>query len=1019
MRQIAIGIMCLLAAGAAPVEADTVTLVAGGKPAVTVVLPQAASPALQLAAAELNAYVQKLSGVVLPLQDGDREVKTPVLRLGDEQAPLPPVQAPREQSGREAFSIRVQGGSVYFGGRSPEVVAYAVYAFVEESLGVRWFAPGELWEALPPHRRGELAVEVTSRVVVPDIPLRIWSGHAWNDSWRDWDRRNRASSRSQPVRQRSGNQLQGAFPVEVYGQTHPEYYPLINGRRFIPPPGPLSRDNHFWPCSSNPEVAQVAADFIRHWFDEDPEKRHSFSLGMNDVTKLCQCAVCQALDPPGARERNNYSDRNYAFVNAVAREIKKTHPDHYLGVLIYRQLRQPPQNVPRMESNVYGFLTQNCGTWWRSGGEQADRELSRDWANRFSLPLVRYEYYGLGSFAPRFYPHTMDRQIKFDRELGFEGNYTEVYTFLPHSAPMIWAFSKLQWDASLSIDALLQEFYEKMFGTAAPTMAQYYSLLERAWNTPRMGRNTDLENPGGQLAESRNRHEQILAISPEEIRSGLALLDRALGETNDPRVKQRLDIIRSALVFSQHGIETGLLNEQLRGQTVGTPAEAGRLLGELERYARMSAERERFWAEAKRREDLLGETLRHLGDKQGYLVTDEFPQMDTSLASVALEVLDWYGAHEPGQVAAARQRLAGMPWPPVAREVLRAVLSASDANNLLANAGFEAAGATPTEQANADWTQEGAPDRWSLWLRSDPSRIIVSSAGVRAEAGRGASRGVVFTAGQGGALIQSLPASPGEKYLATTWMRATAPATATAANLHVTFRDAEGRLFSGADRRANANKISGVPAADWQRLVLSVTVPPRAVALVFMVGADPCEAAGQSVAFDDPTLQRVSAPAPPTANLITNPDFEGQGTTGWEIRDWGERKGDVALELATGAYRGQGALKARLTAAGNVVLSPSLSQPVRGAQKIRFSCWYKLPGPGQVHLSVLTRSRSGKQLQYLDSPPGRTVGQWAELTHELRTDADTHSLLLYLRPTVDGALFDEVSLVVLAPAPGP
>lgn len=127
----------------------------------------------------------------------------------------------------------------------------------------------------------------------------------------------------------------------------------------------------------------------------------------------------------------------------------------------------------------------------------------------------------------------------------------------------------------------------------------------------------------------------------------------------------------------------------------------------------------------------------------------------------------------------------------------------------------------------------------------------------------------------------------------------------------------------------------------------------------------------------------------------------------------------MALELATGAYRGQGALRARLTRTENVVLSPSLSQPVRGAHNMRFSCWCKLPGPGEVYVSVITHGRDGKQLQYLHSPPQKTVGKWVELAYEFRTEAGTQSLSLYLRPNVDGALFDEVSLVSLGPAPGP
>ena len=97
---------------------------------------------------------------------------------------------------------------------------------IEHELGVRWFAPGELWEYLPPCIDGELTVQVEDRVVVPTTPLRMWRGHDdWDwrtrkgGPWCRWDWRNRATSRTKPIRHRLGNQLQAAFPVEVYGGT--------------------------------------------------------------------------------------------------------------------------------------------------------------------------------------------------------------------------------------------------------------------------------------------------------------------------------------------------------------------------------------------------------------------------------------------------------------------------------------------------------------------------------------------------------------------------------------------------------------------------------------------------------------------------------------------------------------------------------------------------------------------------------------------------------------------------------
>ena len=132
----------------------------------------------------------------------------------------------------------------------------------------------------------------------------------------------------------------------------------------------------------------------------------------------------------------------------------------------------------------------------------------------------------MGTFCPRVYPHTMAEQVKFDKSLGLEGMYTEVYTFLPHTAPMIWAFAKLQWDHTLDIDALLWDFYSKMYGDAAPRMKQYFDLLERSWGEPREGRRGWVH---------RNIVNQALSVSPQAVDAGFGLLAKAAAATPTPR----------------------------------------------------------------------------------------------------------------------------------------------------------------------------------------------------------------------------------------------------------------------------------------------------------------------------------------------------------------------------------------------------------------------------------------------------------------------------------------------------
>jgi hypothetical protein len=48
-----------------------------------------------------------------------------------------------------------------------------------------------------------------------------------------------------------------------------------------------------------------------------------------------------------------------------------------------------------------------------------------------------------------------------------------------------WIYYKLAWNPDEDVDALIQYYCEKVYGTASDEMLAYYDLLEAAWNTGR------------------------------------------------------------------------------------------------------------------------------------------------------------------------------------------------------------------------------------------------------------------------------------------------------------------------------------------------------------------------------------------------------------------------------------------------------------------------------------------------------------------------------------------------------
>lgn len=820
MIRILLAFVIALCLSTAAARAERIVLAAGGKPAATIVTPAKAEARVAAAAADLQRYIERICGVKLPIRPDGKRVEGTGLYVGRCE-PTTDADLPGATRNPETYAIRVREGSLFFIGRWPTPAAFAVASFLEDNLGVRWFAPGELWEYVPQGTPGELAVQVSEVEKTPSFSPRVWSGHEWFPEWKAWNLRNKTVLSEVVPRRQFQNYLHRVFPPEKYGKTHPEYYPLINGKRWIP----TDADRYWRPCESNPDVLRLTVDYARQWLDSHPTI-DSFSLGMDDISHLCSCPSCRAMDPrPDSYEKRQFSDRHYKFVNAVAREVKKTHPDRYVGTLIYNIARELPETVPQLEDNVFGFITETSALWWQEGRKAADHELTRQWAKRCKH-LSRYDYYGMGCLTPRFYPHAMAEQLKFDKSLGVEGMYTEIYTFLPHTAPMIWAFARLQWDHTLDIDRLLDEFYAKMYGDAAGPMKDYFALLERSWSTPR---------PGRTGWTHRNLVMQALAMSREDVDEGFRLLDKATSGSRDPKVRQRIDVHRGALEYAGYVICPYGFSQELMRMPVSDEASADKALTLIEQLDQLAVKRTESWPAAAKRDDLLGETLRGLGNKMGYLPTGQIAAVEHGATLGVMKVLAWYTQHAPQKLDSVAERLTRFGRGSGGTIVQAFLwLQKNKPDNCLGNGDFEA---TPAKQ------------QWSTW-----TRVTGTQFDALAGKGRNGSAAVAIGGAEAACYMQTVPAKPGEKYLCVAWAKPDPATPEGDGKLTVRLRNRKGSWHPRRDLEPSVAMIGG--QSDWQPLAVLITVPEDGGALVVMLGADG-QAPNARVLFDDVTLYRL------------------------------------------------------------------------------------------------------------------------------------------------------------------
>ncbi|MFA7158870.1 MAG: DUF4838 domain-containing protein [Kiritimatiellia bacterium] len=367
----------------------------------------------------------------------------------------------------------------------------AVYEFLE-SLGLRWYMPGDLGEVAPERKTIELAQ--MDKTVKPDFNYRDLGDYSphFDGGPRDsvlWRLRMRFSMGEEIVGlggfAHSLNLIHGREEVK---QAHPEYFALYNG---------LRATNHMHsgaPCLSSPGLFDSTVKYARFIFNTYPDQPAISVMPNDGYVSLCQCELCKGKDTPERGYQGQLSDYVWDFTERVARELYKTHPEKKIINDAYGPYLLPPLKIKKFSPNVmvaiceqrFGYADPQTYDFYMNIRKGYLEKVNP--GNFFTGGHYLYTR-PKGAFAgvPVFFPHMIANDLRALRGVS-QGEFIELSQGAQSAmhAPGInhlnvYVTGKLYWDAGRDVDEMLSEYYREFYGPAAGEMKKFMEYCEVNW----------------------------------------------------------------------------------------------------------------------------------------------------------------------------------------------------------------------------------------------------------------------------------------------------------------------------------------------------------------------------------------------------------------------------------------------------------------------------------------------------------------------------------------------------------
>jgi len=473
--------------------------------------PQNASAPVQFAAQELQSYLKKSLNVAIDAREGV-SAKGAFFLSTVQANPEAIAKAGPFKKGKYDQSVAFgRDGCIFMIGENPVSVLYAVYDFLQACLNIRFFAPGRQHEYIPKHSALHLddrfVFQTGSRFAIRDWVNRtnnpeviafaaknrintILGCGPWNPSLGSdhCNAKNADLVRSYGLKLRGpGHSWRRFVPDESLFNEHPEYFPMINGKRTV---------NNRTACFSNPYARKIFCQNLRNYLQKNPYW-DIFAFWAEDINDsyYCGCLECQKM---------GVSDWYITLVNEAAKVVEQELPRAVFELIAYHGTRIPPKQVKKLYRNGKNMLVNFCLGQTRdlynplqkkTYGSAKVFSTYQSWRKYLSEVVFKgrimlMEYYNLcewPNYGPRgralLWPMEVIREdIRFYQKEGINGlgAFTGFDCFCWPSPFNMWCWLQLWNNPETKVEALKDDFYPKYFGKVGHAVREYIDRLEEA-----------------------------------------------------------------------------------------------------------------------------------------------------------------------------------------------------------------------------------------------------------------------------------------------------------------------------------------------------------------------------------------------------------------------------------------------------------------------------------------------------------------------------------------------------------